>query len=78
MGDKGVEVVDSHGSEIIPSFQVESVLDTTGAGDMFAAGFLYKLLKGVVPKICFIWLQSVIDNSAIRGKTNRRDFEQFS
>jgi len=50
MGDKGVEVVDSHGSEIIPSFQVESVLDTTGAGDMFAAGFLYKLLKGEPPK----------------------------
>ena len=45
MGDKGVEVVDSEGSEIIPSFQVESVLDTTGAGDAFLSGMIYQLLN---------------------------------
>tara|TARA_B100000900_G_scaffold402001_1_gene407327 strand:+ start:203 stop:1171 length:969 start_codon:yes stop_codon:yes gene_type:complete len=50
MGQRGVEVFELGQSEIIPSFEVESVIDTTGAGDMFAAGFLYKLLEGNGPK----------------------------
>ena len=45
MGDKGVEVVDSHGSEIIPSFQVESVLDTTGSWRYVCCGFFIQVIK---------------------------------
>ena len=34
------------------SKDIASLLDTTGAGDAFAAGFLYGLLKGTNPKEC--------------------------
>ncbi len=48
-GEKGVEISQNGKLETIPSVKVDSLVDTTGAGDMFAAGFLYKLLNGLDP-----------------------------
>ena len=40
-GAKGSVVLNGHGDHLIPAAAVDRVLDTTGAGDQYAAGFLY-------------------------------------
>ncbi len=44
-GSKGALMIQKDHMSHVPAFKVE-LTDTTGAGDMFAAGFLYALLKG--------------------------------
>ena len=44
--EKGCVVVSASGVEAVPAFPVERVIDTTGAGDLFAAGFLFGLARG--------------------------------
>ena len=50
--EKGCVVV--HGDETweVPAFPIAKLVDTTGAGDMFAAGFLAGLARGRDMKTC--------------------------
>src|ERR1700681_4548544 len=44
--EKGCVVASKDGVTAVPAFPVERVVDTTGAGDLFAAGFLFGLARG--------------------------------
>ena len=50
--EKGCLVVGPEGTEAVPAFPVERVVDTTGAGDLFAAGFLSGLARGADDRTC--------------------------
>ncbi len=48
-GAKGATVLTARGPEEIPAAAVARVVDTTGAGDLFAAGLLFGLTHGMGP-----------------------------
>jgi sugar/nucleoside kinase (ribokinase family) len=50
--EKGCLVIAREGTEAVPAFPVERVVDTTGAGDLFAAGFLSGLARGADDRVC--------------------------
>jgi sugar/nucleoside kinase (ribokinase family) len=50
--EKGCLVIGPDGIEAVPAFPVEKVVDTTGAGDLFAAGFLSGLARGADDRTC--------------------------
>ncbi|HEX4042918.1 MAG TPA: adenosine kinase [Xanthobacteraceae bacterium] len=48
----GCVVVGGEAVEAVSAFPVERVVDTTGAGDLFAAGFLFGLARGADDRTC--------------------------
>jgi len=50
--ENGCLVIGPDGTEAVPAFPVERVVDTTGAGDLFAAGFLCGLARGADDRTC--------------------------
>ena len=51
-GDRGSVIVDFAGATKIPAKKVVEVVDTTGAGDLYAAGFLFGLSRGFEVQKC--------------------------
>jgi len=51
-GSKGATIIVNGKRYPIPAMPVTQVVDTTGAGDLFAAGFLYGYTKGLDPHQC--------------------------
>ncbi len=58
-GNKGVYAYTSEGEYELPAFKVKKVVDTTGAGDAFAAGFLLGLSRGYGLKKALVYGNAV-------------------
>jgi sugar/nucleoside kinase (ribokinase family) len=50
--EKGCIVATVDGVTAVPAFPITKLLDTTGAGDLFAAGFLFGLVRGAGHEDC--------------------------
>ena len=50
--EKGSRVIGPQGDVEVQAAPVSEVVDTTGAGDLYAAGFLVGLCRGLTPKGC--------------------------
>src|SRR5260370_3073486 len=44
--EKGCMVASKDGVTAVPAFPIDKIVDPTGAGDLFAAGFLFGLVRG--------------------------------
>jgi sugar/nucleoside kinase (ribokinase family) len=75
--EKGCLVVGPDGAEAVSAFPVERVVDTTGAGDLFAAGFLSGLARGADDRTCgrlgALAAAEVIQHIGARPETSLKD-----
>lgn len=51
-GANGSIIIEPEATAAAPAFPVDEVIDTTGAGDLYAAGFLYGLIRGTSMETC--------------------------
>ena len=75
--EQGALVVEESGVQSCPAVPVERVVDTTGAGDLYAAGFLFGLSQGRVPLDCArlgaLAASEIISHIGARPDQNLRD-----
>ena len=73
-GEKGAEIVSKQETVKIDAEPVTNIVDTTGAGDQFAAGFLYGFTEGMDLETCgklgAIAAAEVISHMGPRPQTN--------
>jgi sugar/nucleoside kinase (ribokinase family) len=75
--EEGAMVVTGDTIDAVPAFPVERVVDTTGAGDLFAAGFLYGFAKGMPHtnslRLGALCAAEIISHIGARPERNLRD-----
>ncbi|MGA7490690.1 MAG: adenosine kinase [Xanthobacteraceae bacterium] len=78
--EKGCLVVTREETDAVPASLVERVVDATGAGDLFAAGFLVGLSRGVdyrtAARLGALCAAEVIQHLGARPETSLRDLAQ--
>ncbi len=78
--EKGCVVVSKDGTDAVPAFPVEKVVDTTGAGDLFASGFLFGLVSGFEMKksaqLGALAAAEVIQHLGARPQTSLKELAQ--
>ncbi|MBZ6077036.1 adenosine kinase [Microvirga puerhi] len=77
---EGAMVVSRGATQAVPAFPVEKVIDTTGAGDLFAAGFLAGLAKNLDLVDCArlggLAAAEIISHLGARPQVNLRELAQ--
>ena len=75
-GAEGSVVITASGAIEVPAAPVDRVVDTTGAGDLFAAGFLYGVTNGLSPeesaRLGGVCAAEVISHVGARPQANLR------
>jgi sugar/nucleoside kinase (ribokinase family) len=75
-GAAGCVVMTAHGPEEVAAAPVDRVIDTTGAGDLFAAGMLYGLTHGLDPiqssRLGGICAAEIISHTGARPESDLR------
>ena len=79
LGGKGCLIKTKEERHLIPAFPYASCIDTTGAGDNFAAGFLYALSEGMpLPECgCFANAAASIAIESVGAATGVQSLEQI-
>jgi sugar/nucleoside kinase (ribokinase family) len=78
--EKGCVVASKEGVTAVPAFPVGKILDTTGAGDLFAAGFLFGLVRGAghekAGRLGALAAAEVIQHIGARPQTSLKELAQ--
>jgi sugar/nucleoside kinase (ribokinase family) len=78
--EKGCVVIAGDKTDSVPAFPVARVVDTTGAGDLFAAGFLFGLARGrdhvTCARLGALAAAEVIQHLGARPETSLKNLAQ--
>src|SRR5260221_1803553 len=78
--EKGCVVASKDGVTAVPAFPINKIVDTTGAGDLFAAGFLFGLVRGAgyenAGRLGALAAAEVIQHIGARPQTSLKELAQ--
>jgi sugar/nucleoside kinase (ribokinase family) len=78
--EKGCIVASKDGVVAVPAFPIDKLVDTTGAGDLFAAGFLFGLVRGAghenAGRLGALAAAEVIQHIGARPQTSLKELAQ--